>query len=282
METIKRGLNSRIVGKKIKKIKIAPDFKKKIFPNAKVFLDFLQGKRIKSVKRKGKLLILEIDKNQDLLIHLKMTGQLVYRAKDGKATVGGHPIVNQKTLPNKFTRVIFYFNNGSILYFNDVRKFGYMRLTEKKETENILGKIGPDALTKEFNYKYFLQIVEKNPKKKIKAFLLDQALISGLGNIYTDEALFSSGIRPDKPAGKIKKDKLKKLFSEIKKILLKSIELGGTSFSDYLNSQGSQGGFQKKLQVYGRAGEKCLKCGTKIVKTKIAGRTSSYCPKCQK
>ncbi len=283
VETIRRGLIAKILNKKIKQIWIEPSFENKIYPSAEKFINFLEQRLIKAIDRKGKLLIFKITADDFVLIHLKMTGQLVYQPAKGKIIAGGHPIQNQDNLPNKFIRVQFDFQNGAKLYFNDVRKFGYLKLVDKYEMEQIKAKFGVEPLEKEYTFEYFNEVLNKRPNQKIKAILLEQKDIAGLGNIYVDETCFASGVRPQRIIKTIKKQSRKKLFENSKKILLKAIKYQGTTFNNYLNSEGQLGGFQKFLKVYGRAGDLCLQCKkTKLEKIKIAGRTSSYCPKCQK
>ncbi len=282
VETIKRGLERNITGKVIidfnsvwsKNInKTLPDYKK-----------IIKGLKIEAVKRRAKMLILDLSKGWNILIHLKLTGQLVYGSKT-KCLVGGHPIEEgYDCLPNKFTHASFTFSDKSHLYFNDIRKFGWLHLYTdeelKKEFEKM--KLGVEPLSKEFTLNYLKQILKKKPKYKIKQFLLDQSLIAGLGNIYSDEVCFYAKVRPDRLVNSLKEKEIKLIYQGIKKILLASIKAQGTTFSNYRNANGETGSYSKKLMVYGRYGEKCKVCHTEIKKMKIAGRTSSYCPKCQK
>jgi formamidopyrimidine-DNA glycosylase len=282
VETIKRGLIDKIVNKKIKDIWIEPSFKKKISPSARNFLGFLKGKQFRDVHRKAKLLIIEVNADNFVLVHLKMTGQLVYKPKNGKLVAGGHPIDNISDLPNKFTRVSFSFSDGSRLFFNDVRKFGYLKLASKFELEKAKDRFGVEPFEKEYTIEFFEEVLKRRPNRKIKDLLLDQQLIAGLGNIYVDETCFVSKVKPQRLVKSLTKAEKQRLFDNAKAVMQKAIKHKGTSFSNYVNSEGNTGNFQKYLQVYGRVGKPCLLCKTELKKIKIAGRTSSYCPKCQK
>jgi len=281
VETIKRDLDSRVLNKKIKTIWIEPSFSKKILPSTEEFLNLI-GKQFKKLNRKAKLLYFETNDNRFLLCHLKMTGQLVYRSETGKTVSGGHAITSVDTVPNKFTRVVFTFKDKSKLYFNDLRKFGYFKFTNNNELEKELSKYGIDALDRKMDFAMFTGILQKRKNYRIKQFLLTQDLISGLGNIYADEALFASGIRPMRRIMTLKKAEKEKLFHSIKNILRLGIEHGGTSVNTYVNGTGTKGDFQNLLKVYGKSGEPCSDCGTIIKKIKLAGRTASFCARCQK
>lgn len=255
----------------------------------------LIGNSFKKVSRRGKLLIFTLkDKKVFLLIHLKMTGQLIYL--DQKTYLaGGHSLnngTNKKAgsflasvggqLPNKHTRVIIDFKNGARMFFNDLRKFGYLKIVNAAELDLILkNNYGPEPLTPEFSSSYLEQLLAHR-KTKIKVLLLDQKLVAGLGNIYVDEALFASGIRPERLALSLKPMEIKKLFFAINTLIKKAIKYRGTTFSDYVDSRGRKGNYSRFLKVYGRKNENCLNCGTKIVKIKMAGRGTHYCPNCQK
>jgi formamidopyrimidine-DNA glycosylase len=281
VETIKRDLEHRVLNKQIKDIWIETSFAKKISPDAAEFLSLI-GHKFTCLARKAKLLVFCVDDDRFVLCHLKMTGQLVYRVDSGKIVAGGHEIVGATTVPNKYTRVIFSFKDKSKLYFNDLRKFGYFKLLDESSKEKELQKYGIDALDSAFDFQKFLEIIKSKPTNRIKQFLMSQDLISGLGNIYADEVLFAAKVKPARRAKSLKKAEKEKLFHEIKRILRSGIEHGGTSVNTYRNGIGNEGGFQHLLKVYGKAGEPCSVCGENLRKTKIGGRTSNFCPKCQK
>lgn len=287
VETVRRDLNKVLSGLKIKSISVlAP---KMVSPGAATFKKRLQGLKITRLDRRGKLLIVVLDTpDLFLLLHLKMTGQLIY-VSPKTIVAGGHSdqptIVHAPVLgplPNKHTRVIFTFNDGSHLFFNDLRKFGYLKLASTKELDQIIAKnYGPEPLDKNFKVDDFSEKLKKS-QRSIKAVLLDQKVVAGLGNIYVDEALFRSGILPHRPASSLKPAESQRLYEAIPPLLRESIEQRGTTFRNYVDSRGQRGNFSSWLEVYGRGGEKCVKCRHILVKDKVAGRGTVYCPKCQK
>lgn len=288
VETLRQQLLTVVKGKKIKSVNVG--WLKMVSPLS--VLDFskkIVGHNIIDVDRRAKMLVLKLSngsiKSADsfLAIHLKMTGQLIYRPKKGVLVIGGHPQPDgAKDLPNKHTHIILYFSDGDILYFNDMRKFGWMRVVSQTELTAIFKNYGVESLSSEFNYKFFKAILERYKNRKIKQILLDQTLIAGIGNIYADEACFASGILPTRLAKDITDVEIKKLLLQIKKILNLSIEKKGTSYNTYVNLDGEGGGFVPYLKVYGRKGLKCKKCHNLIERTKVFGRGTHFCSKCQK
>jgi len=281
VETIKRSLAHEIVNKKIKNIWIEPSFKKKIFPNTEKFVKFLTGKKFAPVERRAKMLIFGVGKKDFVLTHLKMTGQLVYGPKRGQAIGGGHNL-DQEKQPNRFTRARFNFVDGSTLYYNDMRKFGFMKLLSQAELKGELAKYGPEPFDKEFTFKYFQSVLAKRRNQRIKTVLMDQQLIAGVGNIYADEICFAARVHPETRVKSLRAGKVRALFSVIKKILTKAVKHRGTSVNTYVDGAGQAGGYQRFLNVYDRQGEKCYRCGAIIKKIKLGGRSSSFCPNCQK
>ncbi len=282
VETIVRELGQKIKNKKIKTIEVlAP---KMVNFSVKDFTSKLKNRKIKKVDRRGKMIIIELDNKNYLLVHLIMTGQLVYRAKSGKiGAVGGHPIVDGlKKLPNKFTRVIFLLSDGSCLFFNDIRKFGWMKLVDKDVLDKTNKKFGIEPFTKEWTIKNFEVALKKYPGRKIKQSLLDQKIIAGVGNIYADESCFCAKIMPTRKISTLKDGEIKKLFSCLARVMKLSISKGGTSSDTYIRTDGSQGGFMPYLRVYGRKDEKCKVCKKMIGKIKLNGRGTHYCSYCQK
>ncbi len=280
VETIRRDLSELVIGKRFAKIEVRAakmvqprDLSKKIL-----------GLKIKKIFRRAKLLIFELSSGQKLLIHLKMTGQLIYRDSIGVIkAVGGHPIKHDlQTLPNKFSRVVFIFSDRSYLFFNDVRKFGYLKLVDSTFFEKVCQEYGVEPLSEDFSLKNFEKILVRRPKMKIKQLLMEQGLIAGLGNIYADEVCFQAGVRPMRKAGELSLMEIKKIWQAIPVILKKSIDKRGTSADTYVDAWGRAGGFKPYLMVYGRDGEKCKKCGTKILKIRLGGRGTHYCPRCQR
>ncbi|MDD5031790.1 MAG: bifunctional DNA-formamidopyrimidine glycosylase/DNA-(apurinic or apyrimidinic site) lyase [Patescibacteria group bacterium] len=297
VETIKNDLKKRILGKKIIEVEIRS--KKVVHPvrnressngvksRPADFVKILKGNSFFGLDRIGKLLIFELgDKENFLLIHLKMTGQLIYWNK-GEIVAGGHEMEDGKIPgagdrpPNKYTRLIFSFSDGAKLFFNDLRKFGYAKIVGKKELEKIKGEYGPEPLTKRFTLAAFKKILE-GKNGSIKAILLNQGLIAGIGNIYADEALFEARIKPIRQGRSLSGKEQGALFKAINYLIKRAIKYRGTTFSNYVDAAGKRGNFTKMLKVYHREGEKCRRCGGVIKKIKIAGRGTRFCEKCQK
>lgn len=191
--------------------------------------------------------------------------------------IGGHP-----EDPKKYTRASFDFTDGSKLFFNDLRKFGWLKLVNQIEAQKIFDAHGVEPLTKQFTLNVFHGILERYPKRKIKQLLLDQTLIAGLGNIYVDEACFRARILPTRVVRRLASNNIRKLHQAIIAVLKASIKMKGTSARNYRRANGERGGFVPHLNVYGRAGQPCKRCGTLIKKIKLNGRGTHFCPKCQK
>jgi len=284
VETLVRELKTKLVNKTIKEIEVRNE--KTVNPlSTRQFKARVKNKKITNLSRRAKVIVLDLNDKTHLVCHLKMTGQLIFQPKTGKIISGGHinpGEIQKDNLPNKFTRLIFTFTDNSKLYFNDLRKFGWLRHVATTEKDSLFKKTGVEPLGKSFTEKFLQAQFLKHPKKNIKQFLLDQEKIAGLGNIYVDESLFVAGINPNTKNKEISLKQTKKLHQAIKDILKMSIQKKGTTFSDYRRSDGKPGGFVPHLQVYGRVGKDCLKCKRKIKKIKVAGRGTHFCPGCQK
>lgn len=268
VETIVRGLRDLILGKEIIDLKIREE-RVIGFPGAKDFIKGVKGKKILNVKRRGKYIIIILEEKKEVVVHLRMTGQL---------------LIKPRYLPfDKHTHVIFELNDNMDLRFNNVRKFGRLYFVDDGEWERVggLAKLGPEPLSDDFTLDKFTKSIRKR-KGNIKSLLLNQSFIAGMGNIYTDEALFLSRISPLRRADTLNEREIKELYQAIRKVLNMGIESGGTTFSDYLNANGEKGSFQDYLKVYNRKGENCLICNTPIIKAQIAGRSTHYCPNCQR
>ena len=272
VETIRTQLQKLMAGKKIAKVEVSLPKMVKL-PLAK-FRKIVIGAVVKNVKRRAKILIFELSNDWSILTHLKLSGRLIFRKK------------NEKLEPEdaKWNHLIYYFNDGSRLFHNDLRQFGYVKLVKTEEFEDFFKKekLGPEPLNKEFTLNEFLTILERKPKARIKQFLMNQQNIAGIGNIYSDETLFFAGIHPLRKVGDLKSAEIKKIFSGIKKILLEALKLKGSSVDLYLDVSGREGGYVPKLKVYGREGKKCFNCGTIVKRIKIGGRSAHFCPNCQK
>ena len=272
VETIRRGLSKFIIKQSLKKTTILC---------AKSFIGKPVTGKIIDISRFGKALVIDLDNQKSLMIHLRMTGQLIYDGKERYAA--GHPSENfVDKLPNKQTRIILELENGT-LYFNDQRKFGFIKVLETEEIKNdpFIKKLAkePWQITKEDLYEKF----QKHPKSPVKAIILDQTIICGLGNIYADEALFRAKIHPKTKAKNLTKKQTEELIEAAKYVMEKSIESGGSTLKDYKKADGTKGDYLDKFaQVFNKTGKKCPVCGTTIEKIKVAGRGTHICPNCQK
>lgn len=276
VETVRRGLQDFILNKKIKKVEVLCDKSFQGQPN------LAENQTIKNIRRFGKALILDLDNDISLMIHLRMTGQLIYDGDETDRYAAGHPSENfTATLPNKQTRVIVKFAGGT-LYFNDQRKFGFFKTIKTTEVEDdtFIQKLAkePWAMTADELYEKF----QKHKNSLIKAIILDQSIICGLGNIYADESLFAANIHPERRAGTITKIETEALLKSARKIMNAAIDSGGSTMATYVKADGTKGDYLEKFaQVFHREGQSCLKCGTTIIKTRVAGRGTHICPHCQ-
>ena len=279
VETIKRVLEKTIVGKTIKNIEVR---KAKVFQGDR---REVIGETIEGIERRGKMLIIKLSGNKGLLVHFKLTGQMVWIPRAGGMVTVGHPIPFAGTeLPAKTTHVIFEIDGGK-LFYNDLRQFGWIKVITNYELRitDYLKNLGPEPFDKEFTVENLQRIFSRS-SKPIKLVLMDQTKIAGVGNIYANEALFEAGILPTKPAKKLRNEEIEKLREAIIKVLEEGIKYGGSSAKDeaYIKPTGEPGSYQQHFRVYQRAGEKCRKCGTIIKRINLGGRGTFWCPKCQK
>ena len=280
VETVRRGLEALIIGKKI--VQATSDTAKS-FPNADSDVEqFLAGAMITGIRRRAKVLLIDLSSRYTLMIHLKMTGQLVYR---GEQVFGaGHPnnsLVGE--LPDRSTRVDITFDDGSHLYFNDQRKFGWMKLYPTLEVPNIdfMQRVGPEPLEEAFTSNEFISRVRRRSNTTIKAAILDQTVLAGVGNIYADESLWGAKIHPATRVRELIDEQLALLLHEIKYVMNLSIEKGGSTDRNYVNAEGKRGSYIDFARVFRREGQSCPRCDTIIKKTRVAGRGTHVCPQCQ-
>ncbi len=280
VETVRRGLAELIVSKTVKEEQHDTE---KGFPNAaKDVAAFLIGAKISAVRRRAKVLMIDLSTDYSLLVHLKMTGQLVYV---GTTRFGaGHPndsLIGD--LPDKSTRVTLTFSDGTQLFFNDQRKFGWMRLIPTAEIPNIdfMRKVGPEPLSQEFTAKDFIQRLARRPKTNIKAALLDQSVVAGIGNIYADESLWGAKLHPKRLVNSLTEEEMVLLYHEMREVMNLAVEKGGSSNSTYVNAEGKKGSYMDFARVFRREGLTCPRCGTTIEKLRVAGRGTHICPQCQ-
>jgi formamidopyrimidine-DNA glycosylase len=283
VETVKRGLNSLVIGLKIKSV---VNDNQKSFPNDPASVsEFMIGSELIAVRRRAKVLLIDLSTNYTLMNHLKMTGQLVYVKKSDKRWGAGHPndsLIN--SLPDKSTRVTITFEDESYLFFNDQRKFGWMRLipTDLIAEEPFMLKVGPEPLEPEFTHKVFIDRLRRRNNTSIKAAILDQTVLAGVGNIYADESLWGAKIHPGTLVKKLTDKQLKNLHEEIIFVLNLSIEKGGSTDRNYVNAEGKRGSYIEFARVFRKENLPCPRCQTTIIKTRVAGRGTHTCPKCQK
>lgn len=280
VETVRRGLDKLIVGKQIMAVDCLCE---KSLPIATTDINkIIVGATILAVRRRAKMLLIDLSGDYTLLIHLKMTGQMVYR---GEANWGaGHP--NDSflgNLPDRSTRVIIRLSGDNTLFFNDQRKFGWIKLYPATEIDDLptMCKLGPEPLIGD-PWPEFIRRVRRHPRLSIKATILDQTTIAGVGNIYADESLWLAKIHPMTKVEQLSDDDLKRLLDGIKKSMTDSLAAGGSTARNYVKADGTRGDYLDKFAaVYNRADQPCLRCGHDIVKIRVAGRGTHYCPNCQ-
>lgn len=281
VETVKRGLEQLIIGKVIGSVE--HDWPKS-FPNTEADVrQSLIGAKVIGVRRRAKVLIIDLSSHYSLVIHLKMTGQLVYR---GKQVFGaGHPnesLVGK--LPDKTTRVTLEFIDGSRLFFNDQRKFGWMRLLPTIEIPNIdfMVKVGPEPLSDDFDADDFVERIRRRNNTTVKAAILDQSVLAGIGNIYADEGLWGARIHPESRVRGLSDSKLRLLFKELRSVLEMAIERGGSTDKNYVDAEGRKGSYLSFSRVFRREGLPCPRHPKiQVIKIRVAGRGTHLCPKCQ-
>lgn len=294
VETIRRGLESVILRKRI------TDFESRDPKVVQVGKENIVGSQISSIDRRAKILILNLSNDKSLLIHLKMTGQLVWEEALGqtdfklrKRVSGGHPSFDLVAkLPNAHTRAIFHFEDNSVLFFNDLRRFGYIKIydTRALKGERELKNIGPEPFdsvsgraSKDFSVEYLIKRADKIPNRNVKQFITDQEIIAGVGNIYVDEALFLAKVSPTRKVGEVSLMEWKKIRDSIITVLELGIKYGGSSEDTYVNAFGEQGTMNQHVNVYRKTGLPCPNdCGGKIERISLGGRGTHYCPNCQK
>lgn len=334
VETIRRDLQAKIVSKKIADVlvldKRSVSVSKRTAPDKIVksdlggFKKMLVGNKFSKIERRGKLLIFNLGSKQYLLVHLKMTGQLIYvergmgKEERGRVFAGGHSFNGQSfDLPDRFTKIVLEFSDESKLFFNDMRVFGYMKIVDEREKEKIVSEFGVEALLchsersgAESRNPFFIseyslaKRIDKETHKcigkgslhslrvgrddilkrktSIKALLMNQKIIAGIGNIYADEICFCAKIKPARKVDSLTPAEIKQLFKCIPQVLKLAIENRGTTFNNYVDSAGNKGGHVNFLKVYGRMGEKCKRCHQAVIKkTKMGGRGTHFCPECQ-
>lgn len=317
VETIRRGLEDALPGRRITDTEVFFDKSMPASPEERA--GRVIGAEIKAVRRRGKVMIIDLSSGYSLLVHLKMTGQIVFDydqkqilnskpetlnksepsksknlkdlefsnsdlgSTEAKRLGGGHPTKSMTAdLPDKSTRVVFVLDDGSKLYFNDQRKFGWIKLVEssKVEREKFFETIGPEPLESGFRSTDLGERINRS-SRAVKTILLDQDTVAGLGNIYTDEALHLAKIHPLRAGRTLSSEEVERLHAAIIEVLQNSINDGGTSFTNYVDANGITGDYLQNARVYRREGELCPECGATIEKIKVGQRGTHICPTCQ-
>ena len=282
VETVRVGLSKLIVGRTF--AAVAHDTPKS-FPNAPPDVErFLIGASVVKVRRRAKVLLIELSSKYSLVIHLKMTGQLVFQGK-GVHFGAGHPndsLIGE--LPDRSTRVIFDFTDDSKLFFNDQRKFGWVKLLPTTEVPNIdfMQRVGPEPLEHDFTWEILKQRLARRRNTSIKAAILDQSVVAGVGNIYADESLWGAKIHPATRVATLTDRDFQNLHASLQAILRLAIAKGGSTDRHYVDAEGKKGSYLSFASVFRREGQPCPRCGTTIEKIRVAGRGTHICPHCQK
>ncbi len=283
-------LNQKLKGLVLESVEY--DWPKKFFWG-KFSIKDLKDQKVEKVERIGKIILVRFENRITVLIHLKLTGQLIYQDKKARVA-GGHPIPPLNLpAPNKTTRVTFTFTGGvptssrlrgtSHLYFNDLRKFGWVKIVESEESkvkEAIGTELGPDPL--EVSYGEFRERLAKRGQARIKKLLMDQEFIAGVGNIYSDEALWRAKIHPRRSAASLSSGEIRGLYDGIRDSLNLAIDKGGSSANAFVDSGGERGLYLSFAHAYHMTGKPCERCGTPIVRSKMDGRSAHFCPNCQR
>jgi formamidopyrimidine-DNA glycosylase len=291
VESLRRSLLPFLIGQKILNVKVnrhkivssSGTTRKDNLTKTKEFETELIDRKIVSLERRAKNIIIRLDDESIILIHLKMTGQLVYQPKFGELVTGGHPIQeSDSVLPNKHSYVIWTLSDGT-LFYNDVRQFGYVLYYSNFQAvlnDGHFVDLGVEPLEESFTLQEFSKIKKKTGV--LKSVLLGQGVVVGLGNIYCDEVCFAAKVRPDRKCNTLTKKEIERLYIEIKRILHLAVENNGSSVANYLLGDGSKGNYANFHLVYGKKGKNCVVCGTPLSDSKINSRTTIFCKKCQK
>ena len=239
----------------------------------------IRGASATGTRRLGKHIVIDLDNQHSIVIHLKMTGHLLYKTPETRE----NPVFTEDRI-NGYIHHVFTFQDGSTLEFSDMRKFGWIRLIPTSEVEKLgsIASLGIDALSPRLRLNLFRTLLSRRGQRSIGEALLDQGLIAGVGNIYRSESLFLAGIRPDRPVESLRSSEWEALLPAVKRVLRQAARLGGTSDGDFRDIDGLSGRFQRALSVYGREGLCCKKCDTIVERIKIGQRSAFFCPRCQR
>ncbi|WKZ29058.1 MAG: bifunctional DNA-formamidopyrimidine glycosylase/DNA-(apurinic or apyrimidinic site) lyase [Patescibacteria group bacterium] len=269
VETLRRQMEKALVGRSVKSVDVR--FGRKIFPSAAALVRAASGAKFKAFGRRAKLLLAHLSNGWTIVTHLKMTGSYLLK--------------KERETPTKHTHVVFHLDKKEQLWFEDVRKFGFLKLVKTADLEKVLFEkegYGPEPLDPSFTFKRFKMCVTARPHKKIKPLLLDQGCIAGIGNIYADEACWYAKVHPERTVGSLSEKELKGVYDGAVKALCASVKRLGSSSDNYRDLYGEKGGNVPHLWVYNREGKPCRRCGASLKKMWVASRGAHYCPVCQK
>jgi formamidopyrimidine-DNA glycosylase len=276
VETIRVGLQKYLVGHRIADVEIRLP---RIFSGE---IKKIIGAKVIAVRRLGKGLLVDLDNGYSIAVHVKMTGQMLYKKKTEGTGETEERKVNIETLPDKYTHIILSLDNNATLFYRDMRQFGWIKILSTQDAQDMpfFKSLGPEPL-KDLTLEKFKAIILRN-KTNIKVLLMDQKKISGIGNIYANDALFVAGIDPRRYSASLSQEEQLKLFKAVERVLKKGLRSGGASERDYVDALGGKGNYQNFFQVYNKKGKPCKDCGTIVEKISLGGRGTFYCPKCQK
>lgn len=276
VETIRRGLMEKLVGKKIAKVHILCEKSFRGKP------ELIEGQEIVELDRRGKALLICLKNKLTIMVHLRMTGQMIYDGMERFAA--GHPDESfREKMPGRFTRVYVDLDDGTHLYFNDLRKFGFWKVMDELDvaTDKFLTSLGAEPW--DMKPADFWAMLQRHQNSPVKAVILDQHNIAGVGNIYADEGCFYAGIMPSRKCGDLERKEADKLLEGLRYVMQASIDSGGSTMKDYVRADGTRGNYLEKFaQVFRKEGCECPRCGGEIKKTRVAGRGTHYCGGCQK
>ena len=276
VETIRRGLDKCILNKRIKSVTILCEKSWRGLDKA-----LIEGQKIIEIDRRGKALLMQLENKLWLMTHLRMTGQMIFVGDERFAA--GHPDGGfTEKMPGRHTRIYFEFTDGTHLYFNDQRKFGFIKALDELglAEDEFLKRLAPEPW--DMSEEEFWQRLQRHQNSIIKAVILDQHVIAGVGNIYADEGCYLAGLHPGTRVKAISRETADELLHGLREVMQRSIDSGGSTMKDYVRADGTRGSYLEKFaQVFRRDGEACRKCGSEILKMRVAGRGTHYCPKCQ-
>lgn len=276
VQTVVTQLGRKIVGKTFSGF--WSDWERRVSPSSAELAREIRGAIVLGTRRFGKHIVIDLDNRYSLVIHLKMTGHLLYKTEANRES---RAFTEDRY--NGYIRHMFSFVDGSTLEFSDLRKFGWVMLMQTTEVEQLssIATLGIDALSPKLTLEMLAELIRKREHRMIGEILLDQSLIAGIGNIYRSEALFLAGVRPSRLGGELDVSETGKLTKAIRRVLRQASRLGGMSDGDFRDTDGLPGRFEKNLFVYGRTGQPCKKCDTIIQRIKIGQRSAFFCPDCQ-